>query len=133
MVDWVISISSALLARERVIRSPPQLWWSSLNLFLSRVLWIFLSGGNNFRWSNNLDRFLFFPNWEAQFPDVSQRRLSRFLSDHFPIMPDCSRSTEGTKVRSFGVVHRRIHYSKFENMWLKSKGFVEKVKQWWSS
>lgn len=51
----------------------------------------------NFTWSNNqdppswskIDKFLFSPYWKAQFPNVSQRRLPRFLSNHFPVMLDC--------------------------------------------
>jgi hypothetical protein len=85
--------------------------------------------GENFTWSNNrdslswsrIDRFLLSPDWEAQFLDVSQRRLPRILLDHFPLLLDC------------GVVVRSSRYFKFENMWLKSEGFVEQVKQWWTS
>ena len=43
--------------------------------------------GVNFTWSNSrevelkaqLDRFLFFADWEAKFPTVCQRRMSRLL------------------------------------------------------
>jgi hypothetical protein len=42
-------------------------------------------------------------------------------SDHFPILLDC----EG--------FHGGRRYFKFENMWLKSYGFVDRVKQWWTS
>ncbi len=81
--------------------------------------------GGNFTWSNNrnpplwsrIDRFLLSPDWEVQFPNVSQRRLPRVLSDHFPLLLDC-----GNVVRGRG-------YFKYENMWLKAKEFVEKVNQ----
>jgi hypothetical protein len=53
--------------------------------------------------------------------DVSQRRLPRILSVHFSLMLDC------------GVGSRSSRYFKFENMWLKSEGFVEQVKTWWVS
>jgi hypothetical protein len=59
--------------------------------------------------------------WEEYFLDVSQRRLPRLLSDHFPLMLDC------------GVGSRGSRYFKFENMWLQSEGFVEQVKTWWGS
>jgi hypothetical protein len=40
----------------------------------------------------------------------------KFLSDHFQIMLDC------------GDVHRSRQCFKFKNLWLKSEGFVEKMK-----
>jgi hypothetical protein len=52
---------------------------------------------------------------------VSQRRLPRLCSDHFPILLDC------------GDFHRGSRPFKFENMWLKFEGFVDRVKQWWDS
>jgi hypothetical protein len=55
------------------------------------------------------------------FPSVSQKRLFRLCSDHFLIMLDC------------GVVQRGSRPFKFENMWLKSEGFGDLVKQWWES
>ena len=50
--------------------------------------------GGTFTWSNSrevaskvrLDRFLFSADWEDKFPSVSQQRLTRLLSDHFPIV-----------------------------------------------
>ena len=50
--------------------------------------------GGSFTWSNSrevalkarLDKFLFSANWEDRFPTVSQRRMSRLCSDHFPIV-----------------------------------------------
>jgi hypothetical protein len=52
---------------------------------------------------------------------VVQRRLSRVLSDHFPIMLVCGETRTGGG------------YFKFENMWLQHEGFVDKVKGWWQS
>jgi len=52
---------------------------------------------------------------------VSQRRLTRLFSDHFPLLLDC------------GTSRGRNRYFKFENMWLKYEGFVEQVKKWWMS
>jgi hypothetical protein len=52
---------------------------------------------------------------------VSQRRLLIILSDHFALMLDCEESGRGSK------------YFKFENMWLKSEGFVVHVKTRWLS
>ena len=89
---------------------------------------ILLQGGF-FTWSNSrevvskarLDRFLFFADWEDKFPSVSQQRLPRLLSDHFPIV------LEG------GSFQRGRRPFRFENMWLKDEGFVERVRSWWDS
>jgi hypothetical protein len=85
--------------------------------------------GGSFTWSSNrdppswsrIDRFLVSPSWESQFPDLLQKRLPRLCSDHFPILLDC------------GGIPGAKRYFKFENMWLKSEGFVDRVKLWWSS
>jgi hypothetical protein len=84
-----------------------------------------LAGGestwvNNTSWSR-LDRFLVSPEWEFSYPGLMQKKLLRVCSDHVPILLD--RSCLQTGKRSF----------KFENMWLKEEGFVEKVKNWWDS
>ncbi|KAG2684095.1 hypothetical protein I3760_10G062500 [Carya illinoinensis] len=82
--------------------------------------------GGDYTWSSNqawsrIDRFLISPSWEEHYPDLSQKRLSRICSDHFPIVLDCG-----------GIPGGRRPF-KFENMWLKHEGFVELVGQWWSS
>jgi hypothetical protein len=69
-------------------------------------------------WSK-IDNFLVSHDWEVRFPLVSQNRLSRLYSDHFPILIDC------------GDVSRGSRPFKFENMWLKVEGFMGLVKQWW--
>jgi hypothetical protein len=82
--------------------------------------------GGQFTWSNGtswsrIDRFLLSSGWEERFANVAQRRLTRVMSDHFPII------LEG------GVPNRVGGYFKFENMWLKFEGFVEQVNLWWQS
>jgi hypothetical protein len=80
--------------------------------------------GGTFTWLNNrdspflsrIDKFPVSPVWEAQFPGVSHIRFPRLCSDHFSILLDCGDFIKGSK--SF----------KFENIWLKSEGFVETVK-----
>lgn len=70
--------------------------------------------GGSFMWFGNhdsllwsrIDRFLLSPDWEAHCFYVSQCRLPRVLSDHFPLLLDC-----------VDVVTSR-GYFKFENMWL---------------
>jgi hypothetical protein len=85
--------------------------------------------GGTFTWSNNreqpfwskIDIFLVSPNWEAQFPDLVQKRLPRHCSDHFPILLDG------------GGIQGGRRYFKFENMWLKAEGFVDRLRLCWTS
>ncbi|KAK4596188.1 hypothetical protein RGQ29_014293 [Quercus rubra] len=85
--------------------------------------------GGTFTWSNSrevasssrLDKFLLSSDWEEHFPNIRQRRLQRFLSDHFPIL------VEG------GNFQRDCRPFRFENMWLKADGFMDKVRSWWES
>ena len=65
-----------------------------------------------------LDRFLFSADWEDKFPTVSQRRMSRLCSDHFPFV------LEG------GSFQRGSMPFRFENIWLKDEGFVDRVRSW---
>ena len=76
--------------------------------------------GGSFTWSNSrevaskarLDRFLFYADWEDKFPIVSQRRMSRLCSNHFPIF------LEG------GSFQRGSRLFRFENMWLKDELWI---------
>jgi hypothetical protein len=85
--------------------------------------------GGEFTWSSNrdqpvqsrIDRFLVSVEWEAKYADVTQRRLGRVYSDHFPI--SLSGITRGSGRRHF----------RFEKMWLKVDGFGERVRNWWES
>ena len=85
--------------------------------------------GGSFTWSNSrevaskarLDRFLFSLDWEDRFPTVSQRWMFRLCLDHFPIV------LEG------GSFQRGSMPFRFENMWLKDEGFVDRVRSWWDS
>ncbi|KAG6625769.1 hypothetical protein CIPAW_15G001500 [Carya illinoinensis] len=85
--------------------------------------------GGSFPWSSNrahpswstINRFLISPEWEAHYLNLIQKRLPRLCSNHFRILLDC------------GVLHRGPRYFKFENMWLKSKGFLDRVQKWWPS
>ena len=70
---------------------------------------------------SRLDRFLFSYEWDEKFPTIKQQRLTRLLSDHFPVMLECGQFRHGK--RPF----------RFENMWLKFESFVERVKGWWQS
>jgi hypothetical protein len=84
-----------------------------------------LAGGvatwaNNLSWSR-LDRFLVSPEWELSYPGLTQKKLLQVCSDHAPI------------ILMRGCMQYGKSSFKFENMWLKDEGFVDKVKSWWSS
>jgi hypothetical protein len=82
--------------------------------------------GGVYTWSNSmsrsrLDRFLVSLEWEMSYPGLVQKKLLCVCSDHAPII--LTRGSLQNRKRSF----------KFENMWLKEEGFVDKVRDWWGS
>nr|CAN69557.1 hypothetical protein VITISV_000928 [Vitis vinifera] len=77
------------------------------------------NGGLNNVSRARLDRFLVSPCWLDQFSRVSQRRLPRPISDHFPIL------LEGGSWRRGPTPFR------FENMWFKVEGFKDLIRSWW--
>ena len=68
---------------------------------------------------SRIDRALVSLDWEEYFENVSQRVLPCVILDHCPLLLEA------------GVVRRGRSAFKFENRWLKVKGFVDRVKQWW--
>ena len=81
--------------------------------------------GGLYTWSytssaSRLDRFLFSPLLADYFTLFAQRRLSRVLSNHYPIL------LEG------GSHWRGRTPFRFENMWLRVENFDDKVKAWWA-
>ncbi|RVX14050.1 LINE-1 retrotransposable element ORF2 protein [Vitis vinifera] len=77
------------------------------------------TGGLNNMSKARLDRFLVSPCWLNQFSRVSQRRLPRPISDHFPVL------LEGSSWRRGPAPFR------FENMWFKVEGFKDLIRNWW--
>ena len=73
-----------------------------------------------YTWSNStsasrIDRFLHSPVLVDYLSHFSQKRLTRVLSDHLPILLESGSHRRG-----------RIPF-RFENMWLKAEGFLDKV------
>ena len=66
---------------------------------------------------SRIDRTLASVDWVDNFGNVSQRLLPHVVSDHYPLLVVASSVNKGRSA------------FKFENMWLKEEGFVEKVRQ----
>ncbi|RVX04974.1 hypothetical protein CK203_019305 [Vitis vinifera] len=86
-------------------------------------------GGGAFTWSGGeggslkarLDRFLFSGDWEELVSGAMQMLLPKPVSDHWPILLDCGGTRTGKSP------------FRFENMWLRLEGFMDKMKDWWQS
>ena len=68
---------------------------------------------------SRIDRTLVSVDWVDHFGNVSQRVLPCVISDHCPLLVEA------------GGVDRGRSAFKFENMWLRAEGFLERVKHWW--
>ena len=78
------------------------------------------SSGSNQPSMSRIDRVLVSNDWEDHYPDVTQRVLPRRILDHFPILVEAGR------------ILREKRPFRFENVWLKSEGFTDRVHSWWN-
>lgn len=85
--------------------------------------------GRRYTWSNeqspptlvHLDRVLCTSDWEDAHSDCHLRCLASVVSDHCPLLLDCS---------PMPTTHRRFH---FEDYWLRMDGFQDTVTAAWAS
>ena len=78
------------------------------------------SSGTNQPSMSRIDRALITHDWEENYPNVIQRILPRPISHHSPILLEAGEMARGKSP------------FKFENMWLKIDGFVDRVQSWWN-
>ncbi|WMV46111.1 hypothetical protein MTR67_039496 [Solanum verrucosum] len=71
--------------------------------------------------ASRIDRIMISKEWDDTFNNLKQIPLQRLGSDHIPI------------ALITGCWERNKSYFKFENWWLQSEGFVDRVREWWSS
>jgi hypothetical protein len=118
-----ISMSLSFIVRGRERRRSAVI---AFDEFIAPALMDLPLSGRVFTWSNNrswsqLERFLVSPEWELSYLGLMQKKLLRLCSDHAPIL------------LLKGSLQNRKSSFKFENMWLKEEGFVDKVRNWWAS
>ncbi|KAG5594744.1 hypothetical protein H5410_035976 [Solanum commersonii] len=77
--------------------------------------------GESYDVAARLDRFLFSEEWNEEFKNIKQTTLQKVTSDHTPILLQS------------GNWEPRRSYFKFENWWLQTEGFLDRVKMWWNS
>ena len=78
------------------------------------------SSGSDQPLMSRIDKILVSHDWEDHYPDVIQRVLPRPILDHFPILVEEGRILRGKSP------------FRFENMWLKTNGFKDRVHSWWN-
>jgi hypothetical protein len=94
-------------------------------------LWELDISGRKYTWANNLplptfeklDRVLVTTEWEEKFPLTTVQALPRVILDHTPLLLNSDKTSTSDNETSF----------KFEYGWLRRDGFVEMIREIWSS
>ncbi|KAG5622396.1 hypothetical protein H5410_007614 [Solanum commersonii] len=77
--------------------------------------------GDQQKTASRIDRILISDEWDDNFGNLKQLPLQSLSSDHIPI------------ALLGGSWKKNKNYFKFENWWLEIEGFIDRVKNWWSS
>ncbi|WMV08580.1 hypothetical protein MTR67_001965 [Solanum verrucosum] len=77
--------------------------------------------GSNLEAVSRIDRIMYSSEWGESFCNVKQELLPRVCSHHAPIA-----------LKSGRWSHTKSYF-KFEGWWLETKGFNERIKDWWTS
>jgi len=77
--------------------------------------------GDNHLIASRIDRVLVSQEWDDAFSNLKQYTMQRILSDHSPI------TLQG------GSWKKSKSYFKFENWWLGTEDFIDRVRTWWNS
>ncbi|XP_059428513.1 uncharacterized protein LOC132162272 [Corylus avellana] len=112
--DW------CYVASRRALGGILLMWDRRVVMKIEGLMDLPLAGGT-FTWSNTysrsrIDHFLVSLEWEVRYPALIQKRMLRLCSNHFSILLDCD------------CMLRSKRPFKFENMWLKAYGFVDRLK-----
>ncbi|KAG5576279.1 hypothetical protein H5410_056413 [Solanum commersonii] len=97
--------------------------WADLNLVdlqLENAKFTWFKGDNH-QIASRIDRVLVSQEWDDAFSNLKQYTMQRILSDHSPI------TLQG------GSWKKSKNYFKFENWWLGTEGFIDRVRTWWNS
>ncbi|KAG5586475.1 hypothetical protein H5410_046909 [Solanum commersonii] len=71
--------------------------------------------GDNLEAASRIDRILILEEWDESFNNIKQNALQRLVSDHSPV------ALQG------GVWNKKKNHFKFENWWLGTEGFTDRI------
>lgn len=77
--------------------------------------------GDNHQIASRIDRILVSQEWDDVLSNLKQYTTQRIISDHSPV------TLQG------GSWKKNKSYFKFENWWLRTDGFTDRIMKWWDS
>ncbi|WMV51255.1 hypothetical protein MTR67_044640 [Solanum verrucosum] len=77
--------------------------------------------GDNHQIASRIDRILVSQEWDDVFSNLKQYTMQRIILDHSPV------TLQG------GSWKKNKSYFKFENWWLRTDGFTDRIREWWDS